>query len=140
MTDCSTIYFPADSGRGIVSTIENGNIFKPGYENWLNWFLHELEHANQCINWGGRLNYADQWFSQLDTPVLAEIMENAGLPILRMKEIHDKMPMERQADSKANEIQSKLKLTPPMPSVRQPLNRVPLTIPESRLPTSRRIQ
>jgi hypothetical protein len=140
MTDCSTIYFPADSGRGIVSTIENGNIFKPGYENWLKWFLHELEHTKQCADWGGRLNYADQWFSQLDNPVLAEIMENAGLPILRMKEIHDRMPMERQADSKADEIQSKLKLTPPTPSVRQPVNRVPLTIPESRLPASRRIQ
>ncbi len=109
MTDCSTIYFSSKSGKGMVTAINKPEyLFDGGHGNALHLLLHEIGHVKQCIDWGGRLNYADKWFSQVPISVQAEIIENAGLPYAKMKAVHDRMPMEKQTENRANSIMSGL--------------------------------
>ena len=111
MTDCSTIYFPSNSGEGMVAAINNGRLFDSGQGNRLHLLLHELGHTKQCSDWGGRLNYADRWFSQLPTPIVAEILERTYVPGVKENSIHDRMPMEQQVESNADSIMKKMGYT-----------------------------
>jgi hypothetical protein len=141
MTDCSTIYFPAEQGLGAVATIKNGRLFNADATSTrhLHWLLHELEHANQCSNWGGRMLYADRWFSQLPAPVLQDVFDN--LDKANMGRIHDSMPMEKQAEGKADSVMAQLTLSAQKAIVPPSVRRVDsLRIPERRLPSSRQLR
>ena len=99
ITDCKKIYYPA--ARNELNRIRT--------ESSPNYFLllHELAHTDQCMGLKkGTLNtkrdkYADMWFSQLPKATIISIL-NDGIPV--RNGIHNRMPMEKQADQKAKEV------------------------------------
>jgi len=59
------------------------------------WLFHEMQHFVQCGRVGGRGFYAKMWFDQLETTFI----QNNNLATL-----HDRMPMEGEADTVANTV------------------------------------
>lgn len=104
MTDCYEIYFPA--GLGVVAELKNGRIFA-GKNAWrLHWLLHEIAHSKECNRWGGRYTYADKWFGQLSGTILGQIITKRTK--ISNKSIHDAMPMEVNAEKKADKVMLQL--------------------------------
>ena len=100
ITDCSTIYWP--EGTGIVKKLADGTDLT---ENELRWALHELTHTEQCHEAGSRNGYAYLWFSQLSGPTLAQITSHLSDPAkMSHRNIHDALPMEKDADKKAADL------------------------------------
>lgn len=81
-TDCSKTYF---NNKAFVSRLKRGKL--SGSNDFI-WLLHELQHYNQCKRLDGRDRYALMWFRDLGTSVLKS---------RNLKQIHDKMPMEKEA-------------------------------------------
>jgi hypothetical protein len=104
MTDCYDIYFPA--GSGVVAELKNGRIFDGKNARRLHWLLHEIEHSEQCNRWGGRYTYADKWFGQLSGTVLEQIITKRTK--ISNKSIHNAMPMEANAEKKADKVMQQL--------------------------------
>ena len=100
ITDCYKIYFP--KGYGVVSTIQNGEIFEDWAKDDLHWLLHELAHAEQCRAEGGRSDFADRWFSELGTTTAAKLVTDPRS--ISAETIHDAMPMEQDAEAKADRV------------------------------------
>ena len=96
MTDCRTIYFPA--GSGMKNEVKNHTFSTLKHANW---FFHELTHTEQCKKVGGRNNYAMKWFSHLAAGVIKAIVKGDRV---NEKHIHDRMPMEAQANRKGSRI------------------------------------
>ncbi|HED34435.1 MAG TPA: carboxypeptidase regulatory-like domain-containing protein [Gammaproteobacteria bacterium] len=99
ITDCKKIYFPVTRNKlARIRTEKNPDYYL---------LLHELAHTDQCMglkrgNYSTRRDkYADMWFSQLPKATIVSILSDG---ILLDNSIHDKMPMEKQADQKAREI------------------------------------
>ena len=101
MTDCKVIYFPSEFG--MVAVIENEEIFSDLYTDRLHLLLHELTHAEQCDRMlGGRVQYAETWFSELGITTLAELALNPAS--ISAESIHDHMPMEVDAEDNADRL------------------------------------
>jgi len=88
-TDCSKTYF---NNRAFVDKLRAGHLSEPGEFQWL---FHEMQHFVQCGRVGGRGFYAKMWFDQLETTFI----QNNNLATL-----HDRMPMEGEADTVANTV------------------------------------
>ncbi len=87
ITDCHRIYFKHEYN---AKNIRGGRITRL--------LLHELYHAQQCSQWGGRNRYAMKWFRNLAPGVVRGLKRNHEKFGDR---IHDKMPMEQQAERAA---------------------------------------
>lgn len=88
-TDCSNTYF---NNRNFVDKLRAGHLTDNSDYSWL---LHELQHFVQCTRLGSRNAYAKMWFDQLETTFI----QNNNLATL-----HDRMPMEGEADTTANTV------------------------------------
>lgn len=88
-TDCSNTYF---NNRAFVDKLRAGNLNESGDFLWL---FHEMQHFVQCTRLGSRGFYAKMWFDQLETTFI----QNNNLATL-----HDRMPMEGEADAVANTV------------------------------------
>jgi hypothetical protein len=95
-TDCHNIYF---SSRDYTDKVRTGTVDS-------DFFLlyHELRHTEQCKEVGGRDPFAEMWFKDLEYSALATNLNNPDY----YKVLHDKMPMERDADTRATAVENKL--------------------------------
>ena len=95
-TDCHNIYF---SSRDYTDKVRTGTVDS-------DFFLlyHELRHTEQCKEVGGRDPFAEMWFKDLEYSALATNLNNPDY----YKVLHDKMPMERNADARAAAVEKKL--------------------------------
>ncbi len=90
ITDCHKIYFKHESK---VQVLRGGRITRL--------LLHELTHTEQCDQWGGRNRYAMKWFRNLAPGTFMALRKgskNYG------DNVHDEMPMERDAERKAQSL------------------------------------
>ena len=88
-TDCTVTYF---NNPAFVEKLRAGNLDA----DWeLGWLFHELRHVGQCQQIGGRERYAKMWFGHL---------EFAFLSSANLETLHDRMPMEADADSVADRV------------------------------------
>ena len=69
----------------------------------IHWFAHELEHYEQCMSRGGKRRYANMWFGQVGTTWLKLIL-NGKPGDVKQNGLHDAMPMESNADKKADRV------------------------------------
>jgi hypothetical protein len=92
-TDCNKTYY---NDEKYVNQIRQGRI----HPKKLYWLLHELQHYNQCKRVGGRDNYALMWFRDLDISIIRKH---------NLKNIHNRMPMEKEAISVGTALCRKLK-------------------------------
>jgi hypothetical protein len=88
-TDCDKTYF---NDQEWVGRMRNSNVIG---DSKIHWMLHEIAHYEQCRSWGGRYQYIHTWWTQ-------ERAAQGGQ--LDMWAIHDTMPMENQADDRANQV------------------------------------
>lgn len=96
MTNCKTIWWPEGSGMA-------DNPGKSAY-----WFAHELQHYEQCMNKGGRRNYAAMWFGQVGGTYIRLILNNEKGDV-KEGGLHDAMPMEKDATDKGRTVESAIK-------------------------------
>ena len=97
ITDCTKIYF---SSKDMTDAIAKNT---PLTASSMRWLLHELAHTEQCYKVGGREAYAKKWFKDLGTALITPPFSSND-----MKEIHDKMPMEKAAEAKAVWVRTQL--------------------------------
>ena len=97
ITDCTKIYF---SSKDMTDAIAKNT---PLTASSMRWLLHELAHTEQCYKVGGREAYAKMWFKDLGTALVTPPFSSND-----MKEIHDKMPMEKDAEAKAVQVRTQL--------------------------------
>lgn len=88
-TDCSRTYF---NDQAFVDDLRAGNLNEDSEFTWL---FHEIQHHVQCSRLGSRDLYAKMWFEQLEVTFI----QNNDLATL-----HDRMPMEGDADGVANRV------------------------------------
>ena len=119
-TDCLDIYF---NDREMVDLLRAGS----SDIDW-HWLLHELRHTEQCAELGSREDYAKRWFRDLEIAVLAwELVQD---PIDFLGEIHDRMPMEQDADERATQVGQQLALESASSALREQLGKK--TVPSPR--------
>ena len=79
---------------------------------WL-WLLHELTHAEQCVEGGGREKYALRWWGELETAVresgeTIDVFQTTEQLVKQLQalylRVHGAMPMEQAADAKAEAV------------------------------------
>lgn len=108
-TDCQTTYY---SNSAYVDRVRHAG---PN-TNWF-WLLHELAHAEQCAEGGGREAYAKRWWDELEAAVVAQggrvdftqsPQQLAGQMESLYRQVHDAMPMERAASTRAATVLSDL--------------------------------
>jgi hypothetical protein len=111
-TDCNTIYF---NDADIVEKLRNASRLSNYFWYWL---LHEVTHTEQCPVFGGREAYAKRWWDEMEAAAYARgrtINFNQSPEALANEigglysEVHDAMPMELQADNKANAVRTALR-------------------------------
>lgn len=102
MTNCTTIWFP--DGSDMVDRIQRDALD----DDRLHWFAHELQHVEQCFEKGGKRNYAKMWFGQVPATWL-QLITNGKPGDVREGGLHDAMPMEEDADRKADAVLEALK-------------------------------
>lgn len=90
ITDCTRVYL-ADPAT--IGEIQAGLLPRGPY---LELFLHELIHVEQCILMGGRDAYALRWFGDLGVGTLALLWRGDG-----WTDLHGAMPMEADAAARA---------------------------------------
>ena len=90
ITDCKKIYCRRAS---TITKFQNGTISRL--------LVHEIGHTEQCSKWGGRNRYALHWFRHLPVGVVKGIKKGEDKYVERL---HDKMPMESSAESKAQRV------------------------------------
>jgi hypothetical protein len=83
-TDCSMTYYTTQS---YVDKVASGTLTTP---NEFKLLFHEIHHYRQCMQAGGRNQFAKMWFDQIPLN---------KLQTFDMHIIHDAMPMEGQANS-----------------------------------------
>ena len=100
-TDCLNIYFNDALAVDKFVTGKSRVLHREGRPDpdstHMDWLLHELRHAEQCMELGGREAYARRWFSEL---------ARSGLMLLKGSSqlLHDAMVMEEDADAVADEV------------------------------------
>jgi hypothetical protein len=90
ITDCKKIYC---SRVAFVNGVRSGSISRL--------LLHELVHAEQCRQWGGRNRYAVRWFRELPIGIVGGLRKGSDGYVERA---HDHMPMEAHAIDKAGRL------------------------------------
>lgn len=106
LTDCTRIYLadPATVGELRAGVLPSGP--------FLELFLHELVHADQCLRMGGRDAYALTWFRDLGVGALALLRRGEG-----WMDLHAAMPMEAEAAARAavlvHEVQAQVEAREP---------------------------
>lgn len=105
VADCATVYFGSPD---IVADLREG---APLTERRLRWLSHELTHGEQCQRWGGRAQFARTWFSQANAQAWRTVRDGRGWAALGewfrtryIRDLHDAMPMEIEADARAREV------------------------------------
>ncbi len=93
-TDCSRTYY---NNKGFVNRLRRAQLSKSEFR----WLLHELKHYDQCKRIGGRSRFAKMWFEHLEISAL-----NGN--VTDMKKLHDKMPMEKEAENASIAICKKI--------------------------------
>lgn len=103
MTDCHHIYFP--TGSGMYNKINSGLVMTTDglTDDTKRWLLHELTHTQQCSHAGGRSNYALRWFGQSGGGLIRTLIKGNYRKNIA-KQIHDKNPMEKKAEKKAQRL------------------------------------
>jgi hypothetical protein len=86
-TDCNVTYY---NDIGFVTLLKAGILTR----SW-DWLFHELRHFTQCGQLGSRDAYAKMWFGHLE---YAFIQNN------NLETLHDRMPMEGDAESVATRV------------------------------------
>ena len=95
ITDCYDIY--CDKGW-VLDDIKSGAVGS-------SLIFHELTHVEQCVAQGGREDYAKFWFKNLPVGFFNAIDGNVKDDF--KKDLHNKMPMEKQAEKKGQAVQAK---------------------------------
>lgn len=105
VADCTTVYFGNET---IVAALRGGE--RPTTRQ-LRWLAHELTHGEQCGRWGGRKAFAKTWFAQANAQAWRVVRQGGGMDGLRewlrtryVRDLHDAMPMEIEADARAREV------------------------------------
>ena len=88
-TDCSMTYYTT---QAFVDKVAAGTLSTP---NEFKLLFHEIHHYRQCMQGGGRNQFAKMWFDQIPLN---------QLQTFDMHTIHDAMPMEAQAKSAQESI------------------------------------
>ena len=96
-TDCNRIYF---SNPDFVAALRDGALLLDDPYGW-SWLFHELQHTQQCVELGGRDNYAERWFRDL---AISALLLNLAHPESFFADLHDRMPMEEDADARMRSI------------------------------------
>lgn len=97
-TDCHNMYF---SSRDYTEKLRTGTLT---VNDDLSWLYHELRHTEQCKEVGGRDPFAEMWFKDFEYSALTTNLNNPDY----YKVLHDKMPMERDADTRATAVENEL--------------------------------
>ncbi len=106
-TDCLNIYFNDATAVEHFATGRAKIYFKEDRPDpdstHLDWLLHELRHAEQCMEEGGREGYARRWFIELS---------RSGMLLLKgsSQQLHDAMGMEEDAEAVAQRLLERLTL------------------------------
>jgi hypothetical protein len=109
-TDCDTIYF---NDAAYVETLRDA---RPNPR--LEWLLHELVHPEQCAAAGGREGYAKRWWAEIEAAVAAshetvDLFQDSDAIMAQLEKLsarlHDAMPMEREADTRAQAVLAQLR-------------------------------
>ena len=108
-TDCHNTYF---GSREYVDKLRTSTVGNDVY-----WLYHELRHTEQCNELGGRDFYAERWFRDLEISALSTNLNNPDY----YRVLHDRMPMERDADGRGKVVMGKL------PALASELASVPAT-------------
>ncbi len=110
MTDCNRIYF---GNKDIVDKLRNN---KELSKSQLWWLAHEIGHTEQCDRVGGRKKYALRWFKEVQRTALNSIKKGEFKNIIsdifnaqKLAKYDNNMPMEEEADAKAEIIVKALK-------------------------------
>lgn len=105
VADCTTVYFGNES---TVAVLRRGEQLTT---RQLRWLAHELTHGEQCERWGGRAQFARTWFSQANAQAWSTVRSGRGWAALGewlrtryIRDLHDAMPMEIEADARAREV------------------------------------
>jgi hypothetical protein len=109
-TDCNAIYF---NDASYVAALRDA-----GPNRKWKWLLHELTHAEQCAEGGGREKYALRWWSELETAVresgeTIDVFQDSEQLAKQLQalyvRVHGSMPMEQAADAKAEAVLPELR-------------------------------
>lgn len=92
ITDCMNIYC---NDKKVIEQVRTGRVTQ-------SIVFHELGHTEQCIKRGGRKQYAMLWFKDLPVGFFGAF--DLSVKDKFKNKIHDKMPMEKQAESKAQSV------------------------------------
>jgi hypothetical protein len=95
ITDCYDIYCDK---AWVLDQIKSGAVGSSV-------IFHELTHVEQCVAQGGREDYAKFWFKNLPVGFFKAI--DGDIKDEFKKDLHDKMPMEKQAEKKGQAVQAK---------------------------------
>ncbi len=104
VTDCSRVYF---GDADIMGRLRRGGDLAKGQ---LRWLAHELAHTEQCDRWGGRQDYAANWFDEIGAELIKSWVRGGwrglarDLGDVRGASFDDKMAMEVEADERADEV------------------------------------
>lgn len=105
VADCTTVYFGNET---IVAALRGGTQLTT---RQLRWLAHELTHGEQCERWGGRAPFARTWFLQANAQAWHTVRGGRGWAALGewlrtryIRDLHDAMPMEIEADARARAV------------------------------------
>ncbi len=108
-TDCSTTYY---NSRDYVDRLRSAE----ANPNWP-WLLHEITHVEQCASGGGREAYARRWWTELEAALAAQgrrvdfaqtPQQLANQMGALFAQVHDALPMERAASTRADIVRAEL--------------------------------
>ncbi len=92
ITDCMNIYC---NNKNLIDQVRTGRVSA-------SIIFHELEHSAQCVKRGSRKEYAKLWFKDLPIGFFGAF--DLSVKDKFKNKIHDKMPMEKQAEAKAQSV------------------------------------
>jgi hypothetical protein len=98
ITDCNHIYC---DDKSIEDSVKAGVIPQDDADL----VFHELTHVEQCAELGGREAYAKFWFKNVPVGFFKAIDGNPNDDF--QDELHDKMPMEKDAEKKGEQVAKK---------------------------------
>ncbi|MEQ8329797.1 MAG: hypothetical protein RH859_04960 [Longimicrobiales bacterium] len=93
-TDCDRTYF---NDQGFVDDLRQGVVTNH------RWLLHEIAHYDQCIEVGGRDDFAKMWWDDLDLVTLQILLGQTAID-----DLHDAMEMEDEAETMALDIRDEI--------------------------------
>lgn len=97
-TDCHKIYF---RDRWFAEALSDGTYDLTAKDpNLREGLYHELRHVEQCAELGGRESYAERWFRDVEYAILLKLIQNPT----DGPNVHDLMPMEDDANTRAQQV------------------------------------